>query len=355
MGNSVMRRSAGRAVGMVVVAAAVVACGRSPTAAPGTPADTARVALTDMGAGTYLGFAGGLYPGDASSPPADHAAVGAARTRSIRPLDVNGEPSPSGKYVLLSIGMSNTTQEFCSRDSDLPCDSWTFMGQAAADPEVDHGTLEIVNGALGGRSAAAWDSPTDPDYDRVRDTRLVPRGLSENQVQVAWVKVANPRPEVSLPSEQADAYTLLGQLGDIVRALKTRYPNLQQVFISSRTYGGYATTRLNPEPYAYESGFAVKWLVQAQIEQMVSGGGVDPRAGDLDYGTVAAWAAWGPYLWADGLTPRSDGLTWETGDFELDGTHPSRAGEEKVGALLLDFFKTSPFTRCWFVAGQTCS
>jgi hypothetical protein len=311
--------------------------------------------LNDLGSGSYQGFTGGLYPGGSNSIPAQHNTVGLQRANALQPRDVNGAPSPSGKVVLLSIGMSNTTQEFCSQSSDLPCNSWTFMGQAAADAAVNKTTLVMVNGAMGGRTASAWDSPSDPDYDRIRDTRLVPQGLSEQQVQAAWVKVANAGPAISLPSAQSDAAMLVMQMGNIARALKTRYPNLQLVFLSSRIYAGYATTALNPEPYAYESGFAVKWVIQAQIDQMAAGGTVvDPRAGDLNYNTGAPWLAWGPYLWANGTTPRSDGLTWERGDLENDGTHPAQSGEQKVGTMLLNFFKNSPQTKCWFVAGGTC-
>jgi len=91
----------------------------------------------------------------------------------------------------------------------------------------------------------------------------------------------------------------------------------------------------------------VKWLIQAQITQM-SGGGIDPRAGDLNYNGVAPWVAWGPYLWADGLTPRSDGLTWACSDLESDGTHTSQSGEQKVGSMLLNFFLNSPQASPWF-------
>lgn len=312
------------------------------------------IPLVDLGRGTYLGFMGGLYENGGNTEPADHAAIGLMRAARIQPLDPEGKPSPQGAYVLISIGMSNTTQEFCGASRGERCNPWTFMGQAAADPEVNHRTLVIINGARGGQSAAYWDSPDEANYDRIQ-MLLTERGLSEKQVQVAWVKVANPRPTISLPAAQADAHQLVRQMGHIVRALKVRYPNLQQVFFSSRIYGGYATTPLNPEPYAYESGFAVKWLIQAQIAQMRNGGRiVDERAGDLNYHSVAPWIAWGPYLWANGVSPRSDGLTWERADFEEDGTHPSPLGEGKVGRLLLTFFKTSPYTRCWFVAGEIC-
>ena len=176
---------------------------------------------------------------------------------------------------------------------------------------------------------------------------LAPKGLKEKQVQAVWVKLADARPTVSLPAAGADAYNLERGLADVSRALKVRYPNLQLAFFSSRSYAGYATSDLNPEPYAYESGFAVKWLVEAQIDQM-AGQGIDPLAGNLDFGAVAPWLAWSFYPWADGLTPRSDGLTWTCNDFSSDGTHPAQSGESKFGQKLLQFFLNSPYTTPWF-------
>jgi hypothetical protein len=119
------------------------------------------------------------------------------------------------------------------------------------------------------------------------------------------------------------------------------------LFISSRIYGGYATMPLNPEPYAYEYGFSVKWAIQALMDQMRSGK-VDPLVGDLDYKKgVAPWTAWGPYLWPDGTVPRSDGLTWDRSEYGPDGTHPHIKGREKIAHLLMDFLLNSPYAT-WF-------
>ncbi|HUF37237.1 MAG TPA: hypothetical protein VMN57_01830 [Anaerolineales bacterium] len=312
------------------------------------------IPLIDMGTSTYYGFTGGLYPGGSNTIPPEHAVAGNQRAFEIKPLDENGLPDSEGKYVMLSIGMSNANQEFCGNSLDgVSCNEWTFMGQAAANSDVVSDQMVIVNGARGGGVATAWVSPSSPNYDQIRDELLAPLGLTEEQVQVVWVKVANPNPNTPLPSDNADATILLARMGSIARALRVRYPNLQLVFLSSRIYAGYATVTLNPEPYAYESGFAVKGLIEAQIDQM-NGGGIDPRAGNLDYNSAAPWLAWGPYLWADGPDPRSDGLFWIPQDFETDGTHPSQSGEEKAGTLLLDFFLSSPQTACWFRSEQTC-
>lgn len=334
-----------------IVVAASFAIGSALRAADCSQTSTGLVPIPQLGESLYLDtYQGGLYPGGQNLAPQPHRFVGVNRGWSINPRLPSGAPSAAGKYVLLSIGMSNTTQEFCSGGGGAgSCTPWSLMGQAADDPAVDDTHLVIANGAAGGQTASTWDSPTDVNYDRVRDTVLAPQGLSEAQVAAVWVKVANAAPTSSLPDAESDAFALLAQLGDIVRAIDVRYPNVRQVFLSSRIYAGYASTPLNPEPFAYESGFAVKWLIEAQIQQAATGE-INPIAGNLDFETVAPWLAWGPYIWADGTAPSASGLLYECDDFAADGTHPSMSGQEKVADRLMTFLLTSPFTMPWFRA-----
>jgi hypothetical protein len=346
---------------VVAFASALIGCASPPPPPPppkpvvvGPPTDTVRTPLTDLLARTYYGNVGGLYPGGMNQPPADHDSAARAARNAIKPLDVNGDESPFGKYVLLSIGSSNATQEWCSKSSSPPCGLWTFMGKAAADPGINHYTLVIVNGAADGQDAASWTSATSANYERIKVARLAPLGLSENQVQAVWVELDDPKPSASLPTDTADAYALLANVGQVVRALRVRYPYLRIVFLSSRIYGGYATVDLTREPYAYEDAFSIKWAIESQIMEM-RGQSVNPRAGTLNYARKAApLIVWGPYLWADGPVPRSDGLVWLRSEFEEDGVHPAQTGETKVAGLLIDFFKVSPYARCWFVANQYC-
>jgi hypothetical protein len=280
--------------------------------------------LVDMGAAAYNGQAGGLYPGGSNVAPAAYLSAGLEIAAGIGPLDADGRPDPSGRYALVSIGMSNTTQEFQA-----------FMPLAAAEPSRDP-RLAIVDGAQGGQTAADWANPGCACWATL-DNRIRQAGLTSQQVAAAWVKLANRQPSGEWPTATVQ---LKNDIVVVLRALADRFPNLRVAYLSSRIYAGYATTTLNPEPYAYQGAFAVRWVIEDQLS------GLLPFSGSS---REAPWLAWGPYLWADGLTPRSDGLTWACSEFADDGTHPGSLGRQKVGRMLLDFFLQDATAREWFV------
>src|SRR2546430_2616020 len=190
-------------VTLLVLLGTAIACGDSGT---GISPLAGRIPLPDLAGNSYKGFVGGLYPGGSNTEPVAHAAAGQARAQAVTPLDASGAPSAGGKVVLLSLGMSNTTQEFCAAGSTTTsCSSWSFMGQAAVDVGVNHATLAIVNGARGGQDAQTWDAATDANYDSVRDNRLQPLGLTERQGQILLGEQAAARPPHSPASAQAES------------------------------------------------------------------------------------------------------------------------------------------------------
>ena len=186
---------------------------------------------------------------------------------------------------------------------------------------------------------ASWARPGSGTWQTVAG-RLREAKVSPEQVQVAWVKHAEPGlPPDAFPLQYARK--VKADLAASLAITRSTFPNLRVVYLSSRIYGGYniaGVRRVNPEPFAYETAFAVRWVIQDQINE--------EKKGKVD-GPVLLW---GPYLWADGLTPRKgDRLVWERRDLGEDGVHPSRRGGQKVANLLLEFFKNDAGAKTWFV------
>src|SRR5262245_3354051 len=75
--------------------------------------------LNEMGFNAWSNFTGGLYPNGANTRPPAHAAAGLQiATNEIVPLSPSGNTDTNnGKIVLLSLGVSNTTQEWASGDN----------------------------------------------------------------------------------------------------------------------------------------------------------------------------------------------------------------------------------------------
>lgn len=287
------------------------------------------VPLNDLGTGSYFGFQGGLYPGGSNVRPIAHTVGGFAQATQVVPRDAAGNPDPTGKIVFLSIGMSNCTQEF-SRFAQL----------ANADASK-HPAVLPVDGAQGGQTAAAIMNP-NANFWTVVQQRLTAAGVTGQQVQAIWFKEADAGPTTGFP---AYANTLKSEFETIMGVLRSKFPNARQCFLASRIYAGYATTTLNPEPYSYEQGFSCKWTIEDQING-VAALNYDPALGAVN----SPWIDWGTYNWANGLTPRSDGLTWQCADFVNDGTHPSTSGREKVAQMLLGFVQGEATAASWYLA-----
>ncbi|SIO61378.1 hypothetical protein SAMN05444166_6742 [Singulisphaera sp. GP187] len=271
---------------------------------------------------------GGLYGGGKNTPPETHRREAEQELARIQPLNTDGRPAADGKIVFVSISMSNATQEFAR-----------FKKIADLDP-AKSAKLTIVDCAQGGQAMAEW-APPDARTWSIAEQRLASATVSPKQVQIAWIKLANkgPHGELEQHGRQLQRDTLA-----VIQNAKRRFPNLRIAYLSSRIYGGYATTNLNPEPFAYESAFPVRWLIQNQIK---GSGALNFNA---DRGPIKApLLLWGPYLWADGTTPRaSDKLNYQRADLAADGTHPSEAGRDKVAKVMLNFFKTDPLAKPWF-------
>jgi hypothetical protein len=225
--------------------------------------------------------------------------------------------------------MSNATQEY------------SVFKRIADDDVQKSPRVAIVDCAQGGQAMAQWVDPRGSAWTTA-DKRLEAAGVSPRQVQVVWVKLANVRPTGELTDH---GKKLQKDTQIVLQNARARFPNLRIAYLGSRIYAGYAGTPLNPEPYAYEGAFAVRWLIQDQAKG-------DPELNyDASRGPVKApLLLWGPYFWGDGTTPRkSDGLVWERADLSSDGTHPSDSGRKKVADMLLKFFKTDSLARSWFV------
>jgi hypothetical protein len=175
---------------------------------------------------------------------------------------------------------------------------------------------------------------------------LPQNNVTAKQVVAAWIEDTDGIASGTFPS---DMTTLQSEYETMMQTMLTLFPNLKLVYFSSRVYGGYSNgvgKPSNPEPWAYEVGFAVKLAIEDQINGK-SSLNYDPNKGAV----VAPWMSWGPYYWSNGMLGRNDGTVWDCEDFSPDGTHPSATfGQSKVATPLLNFLKTDDTTTPWYLA-----
>lgn len=302
-------------------------CNNIESYAPGT--SNPLIPLTDLGTGSFGGSEGGLYPEGSNTPPPAWEASALSLANGIEPLDASGKPDPNGMYALLSIGVSITRTIW---DELEPLEK--------SDPSVNP-HLVLVNAAIDGTNAPDWTSLSSGAWLTVLNYYLPYQNVSPNQVVAVWVMMPHSDPNGTFPTDMTNQEN---NLISILQNLHTLFPNLKIAYLSSVHYGDYGPPTGYPEPYAYEFGFAVQTVIEDQMNGK-AGLNWNPANGPV----VSPFLLWGPYLWANGMVPRSDGLVWTCQDMSNDGLHPSTVGKNKEAALLSTFFKTDPTTTPWFL------
>lgn len=281
------------------------------------------ISVTDATQKPYPTF---LYTNQ-NTMPATHRTSGEAIAASILPLDANGKVDlANGKIAVIAEGMSNTQQEMLALLQQF------IRTNPAVNPK-----LQFVNLAQGGCDLICWLNKGV--------------GAIDPQVQIVLLKHSNNRPQTAngAPETPQAPFTTAqskrfpnhvtisqGMLKQRILDLKSKYPNLRLLYLTSRSYGGWSCAPAAAsyrEPVAFEEGFAVKWLIESQIAK------TDPQLDFSIPNAKAPWLAWGPYLWDS---------SWPQNWFEEDGTHPCAPGETAVAKKWFDFLMLDSTSRPWF-------
>ena len=120
-----------------------------------------------------------------------------------------------------------------------------------------------------------------------------------------------------------------------------QFPNLRIAYLSSRIYAGYARTHLNPEPYAYESAFVVRWLIQDQIKGESLGRSKSP---------LSALGAVPLGRWGEGPEDRRSGL--EAGRPRAGWHAPQRQRTAEGGRVAAAVHEERSTAKMWFIRSE---
>jgi len=294
---------------------------------PDSTSDSAKVPINDLGAGTYLGFVGGLYPGGIDTPAGKYAKDLLNFSNRIKPLDSNGKASESGRIVFISLGASTGGHNMVALMSKTNNNPLT-------NPRL---TLANCNNGGGNASLNSIMNPSDPYWDHV-SLILKNRHLSYKQVQVIYLETDDSIPVTSFPER---AYQVRDDLKKAMQVCKTKFRHLKLVYVLGRTTTWDKTQVQNIEPAPYYNGWGNKFFIEDQI----NGAPGTQYKGDT---AVAPLVTWGWYQWADGTTnPRQDGFIW-TKDLTVDGLHATPEGQDTLTTRFQNFLLTDRYASIWY-------
>lgn len=278
---------------------------------------------------------GSVPGGDTSDPfPIDRGDEGSSTPGSYKGLPLRlfntGEPTVTavdGVIGVVCIGMSNAYRE-CKKYIETHASNMAINAQ-----------VEVVNCSVGSHALEKWIDPSQDHklWDKCTGETL--GAIRPDQVRVIYHKAANQftgpnntEAYPPYPAADSDYFNFYDNLEAFADRIKDKFVNVQAVYTTSRTFGGFSDKPGRGDPLSYEEGHALnQWLTDIGPTGMHNG----------------MWFGWGGYIWAGeceegttsgGPNQNASGICYVRSDFASDGVHPAEGASNKIVSMIHDRF-----------------
>jgi hypothetical protein len=289
----------------------------------------AKIPINDLGAGTFHGYTGGLYPGGLNYPTGSYAVDLYKICRNITPLDTFGNPSltENGKVLFVSIGWSTCGKNMRVLETKT-------IENPVTNPKLSLLTLNSGGGLARLNNVA---NPDDPYWSHV-STALKDSNASYRQVQIIYLETEDSTKNRSFPGRPLQ---VKAELESCFRVFKQKFPNVKMVYLLARTATFGANQHIfNTEPCPYYFGWACKWAIEDQINGVAGTAYKGPNK-------VSPLITWGFYQWADSLPRSTDGFYWRSSE-SSDGLHANPVGQDTLATRFQNFLLTDRYAKKWY-------
>jgi len=286
--------------------------------------------LNDLGANSFFGYTGGLYPDGLNTPSGQYATDLLNISKSIVPLNIFGRPGTdvSSKIVFISLGGSTGGKNMHA-----------LIKKTVKNP-VTNSKLKLLACNEAGYNAYL-NAIADPDNAYWAHVSQIITGNNSTykQVQIVYLETDDSTSKTHFPDRPLE---IKKDIETCMRTLKQKFVNLKIVYLLARTRTFGVKNLPNREPLPYFFGWGCKWAIEDQINGV-------PGTEYKGDNAVAPIMTWGFYQWAWSTPRTTDGFYWLESE-SSDGLHATSEGQDTLSKRFQNFLLTDKNAKKWYAA-----
>jgi len=182
--------------------------------------------------------------------------------------------------------------------------------------KLNNTSIKIINLCIPAQDINMWLDPKNKVWTEANKTLAV-NNVNWEDINVVWTMQDDLRDRGDQRFPEAPQ-TLKNKLTSLIGVIKSKFPNVKQIDLASRTYS-YDTDSKHAEPSCYHTGWANKWTVEGFKKDSVF---ITDKC----------------YMWTNGATPRKDG-NYTLPIHYSDLVHYTNEGQTYWGSFVFNYYK----------------